>query len=228
MGRYKDFKTYIRRKLGLIGVSEFVDDPIEANSKVGWNNSFNNSKFLVGYATSKRIEGYNDVIDIMEHNSLFQDSCSIIDIGCGTGHFLCEVSKRYPLVKLTGTDFSEESINVSRATTPQADLFTSDIYADYISSEKFDIVLCSEVLEHLLYPQKALVNLSKYLSVDTSALVLTVPNGRVDTYQGHINFWSIESWGVFLSENIDTSIYNIESFMYNNNRNIASIITSTI
>ena len=32
-------------------------------------------------------------------------------------------------------------------------------------------------------------------------LLVTVPNGRIDTFAGHINFWSPESWDIFVAEN---------------------------
>jgi hypothetical protein len=61
----------------------------------------------------------------------------------------------------------------------------------------FDTVFCCETLEHLLIPSKALKNL---LNATNFKCVLTVPDGRTDTYPGHINFWSEESWGSFLLE----------------------------
>jgi len=33
------------------------------------------------------------------------------------------------------------------------------------------------------------------------SLLITVPNGRLDTFDGHINFWSPESWEVFIKKN---------------------------
>ena len=50
-------------------------------------------------------------------------------------------------------------------------------------------------LEHLLDPHKALNNL---LNASLKNCVLTVPDGRIDNYQGHIIFWSEESFESFL------------------------------
>ncbi|MEG2336387.1 MAG: hypothetical protein RSC04_01440, partial [Bacteroidales bacterium] len=33
-------------------------------------------------------------------------------------------------------------------------------------------------------------------------LVISVPDGRKDTYSGHIQFWSPESWAVFIEDNM--------------------------
>lgn len=62
-----------------------------------------------------------------------------------------------------------------------------------------DIVLCTEVLEHLMHPERALDNL---MSLRPSrAIALTVPQGRADTAGQHINFWSPESWQAFIDRN---------------------------
>jgi hypothetical protein len=55
------------------------------------------------------------------------------------------------------------------------------------------------VLEHLLYPGKALLNLVSAIKPG-GGLLITVPDGRKDTYSGHINFWSPESWQIFIQE----------------------------
>src|SRR5262249_22983755 len=62
-----------------------------------------------------------------------------------------------------------------------------------------DVVFCIEVLEHLTHPDKALRRLLTMLNTRGVA-ILTVPNGRLDTFEGHINFWSPESWEVFIRE----------------------------
>ena len=36
---------------------------------------------------------------------------------------------------------------------------------------------------------------------EDGVLILSVPNGRNDNFIGHINFWSPESWGIYLKEN---------------------------
>ena len=225
MGRYKNFKTYIRKKIGLVGVAEFVSDPIAANSMLNWNCWFSNNKFVDEYATPARIKGYNDMLDVITQQIDIKDAGSLIDVGCGTGHFLVEINKRFPNITLSGTDFSESSINLSKTVMPKASFFRSDIYKEGDIAGVFDIVLCSEVLEHLLYPQKALGNLLLLLRAGGSSLVITIPNGRMDTYQGHINFWSPESWGVFINDNIDQSVFSIINVLSHNKRNIISVIT---
>lgn len=82
--------------------------------------------------------------------------------------------------------------------------------------EKYDVIFCTEVLEHMANPTEALLSMFQHLS-DTGVLVLTVPDGRQDhhsagriredgsAYWGHVNFWSPESWPCFLQQSVNRS-----------------------
>ena len=85
---------------------------------------------------------------------------------------------------------------------------------------KFDIVFCTEVLEHLLYPHIALQNII-HLSQDSGVIMITVPNGRIDTFEGHINFWSPESWKVFIESNISDQEFEVKVGLIDNLTNFA-------
>lgn len=72
----------------------------------------------------------------------------------------------------------------------------------------------TEVLEHLVHPEAALRKLAKV----GRTLLLTVPDGRRDTteamqfnpewgsYRGHVNFWSPESWAVWLKRELPNHV----------------------
>ena len=110
----------------------------------------------------------------------------------------------FPSASLTGADFSESKISNCRILYPQIDFEVRDIYNQLKSS--YDLILCTEVLEHLLYPDRALKMLLNGIN-EHGSIFITVPNGRLDSFSGHINFWSPESWKVFLEENIYTKLW---------------------
>ncbi len=217
MGKIKQFKTYIRKKLGMTGVAEFVDDAIEANSDANWNKWFSNPKYLKEYDTENRINSYNEIISIFEKCGVFDGVTSLLDAGCGTGQFIVALSKRFSNIKLYGADFSDEGLRVSRNAAPSAEFYKLDLYNLPENYSKYDVVVCSEVLEHLLYPDKALENLKLMVS-EGGKLLLTVPNGRIDHYGGHINFWSPESWKVFVEKHCESfGSASIGTFNHNGN-----------
>ena len=225
MGKYKQFKTWVRKKIGMVGVAEFVDDAVEANTRSTWNKWFSNKKYLEEYATPDRIASYVETIALCENEGLTFTEGKAIDVGCGTGHLLRELKKKHPSIAITGTDFSEESIAVSKQVNEDGVFFTMDIFDIPTDlNGKYDFVICSEVLEHLLYPEQALLGLLGLAAKD-GHIILTVPNGRIDTYGGHINFWSPESWQVFVNNNIDKNKFSCSFHTFNNNRNNFVIIS---
>lgn len=64
---------------------------------------------------------------------------------------------------------------------------------------KYDVITCTETIEHLTEPEAAVRSLLRSLS-SKGVLVLTVPDGRIDHYKNHINFWSPESWKIFANK----------------------------
>jgi len=77
--------------------------------------------------------------------------------------------------------------------------------------EQFDIIFCTEVVEHMVDPKTAVKHMLSCL-LPNGMLILSVPDGRQDrteagkkredgsSYWGHINFWSPESWHLFLHD----------------------------
>lgn len=131
------------------------------------------------------------------------------------------ISSEYPKATLLGTDFSESKITYCKKVYPNIDFKVHNIYESL--EFKYDRILCTEVLEHLLDPKKALLKLMEGLKPN-GRLFITVPNGRLDTFNGHINFWSIESWNAFLEENV-TDDCKIEASLFFQDRLIYTIIT---
>ena len=103
---------------------------------------------------------------------------TIIDIGCGNGNISYQLAKSGHLV--TGIDISEETILFAKKNygdTPGLEFKIIDIESfNPVESEKYDVIVCSEVLEHLFQPERLTLNFKKLLKVGGIA-VITVPNG---------------------------------------------------
>jgi len=160
----------------------------------GYEKVWSNSAFVDQYSLV-HMEYYNNLIKFLDETKVMVDANSVADIGCGPGNLLSLLAKNWPGKELYGFDFSPSALKVAGTKACSAKLNTHDIYEPL--TMRFDTVLCCETLEHLLYPSKALKNV---LNATNLKCVLTVPDGRKDTYSGHINFWSEESWGTFLEE----------------------------
>ena len=175
-----------------------VTNAIAHNSLDKMNEFYQDDRLLIDYICEERIEFYKAVVELIKSRMDTLDNKKIADIGCGTGHLLYYLQKEFKFQKATGFDYSPEAIKVAKNLFPAFDFYEFDIYQSH--EQRFDVLLCTEVLEHLLYPSRAFSNLLSMLK-ENGVLLITVPNGRTDTFGGHINFWSPESWKVF----IDTS-----------------------
>ncbi|MBP6606317.1 MAG: methyltransferase domain-containing protein [Nitrospira sp.] len=104
-------------------------------------------------------------------------SLSILDFGCGTGDHVT-----YPLAclghRVLGVDMHEPSIQEAQRRYPMPNLLfrTGRLESLIEEGHSFDLIVCSEVLEHLYRPQDCLALLRRLLK-PVGTLVITTPNG---------------------------------------------------
>lgn len=121
----------------------------------------------------------------------------VADIGCGTGVLVDKLTRDYPSAHVMGYDFSEQKVMQCVRYYKHSNFAVGSVYDDL--EEKYDVLVLTEVLEHLERPGWAVKNCFNHLR-SNGRMLFTVPNGRIDTYVGHINFWSPESWAIFIKE----------------------------
>jgi len=127
---------------------------------------------------------YNRIADIKRLqfiittlNENLQKGSRVLDVGCGNGIISRGVGKEG--YQVHGIDISEKAIEKAKALTTLPNVTFDNISAEQLVADgnKFDAVICSEVLEHLNHPQKLLKVLYDSLR-DNGLLIVTVPNGR--------------------------------------------------
>jgi 2-polyprenyl-3-methyl-5-hydroxy-6-metoxy-1,4-benzoquinol methylase len=170
-----------------------VMNQVAANTPEGYEIFYQNLD-LLDERFQNIINFYRQVIEIV---SAYRPK-TLIDVGCGGGHFLLECSKHIAC-ELYGLDLSPSGVAHAQKLIPAAKIEQASIFNAHAAfpGKTFDVVCCIEVLEHLDEPGKAIVELIK-LKSHSGKLVLTVPDGRKDTWEGHVNFWSEQSLAVFL------------------------------
>lgn len=92
-----------------------------------------------------------------------------LDAGCGTGLILRHLPKNS-----VGLDLNPRNLEKAKKYVPQAQLIEGDIETMPFPDKRFNAVICSEVLEHLLYPQKAITEIKRVLEPE-GVLIGSVP-----------------------------------------------------
>ena len=197
--------------------------PPEENSRELYEQFYRDQTALKDYYTKGRLAFYRAVSDRLQEINLALDGKDVLDVGCGTGHLLTELQRWSKPRSMSGCDFSEEAMAFSREHFPGCRFFTHDICEPLPGS--FDVVLCTEVLEHMERPFVAIRNLLNATRTH-GALVLTVPNGRTDTANEHLNFWSPESWKVFVERECPQCVVKTSTLLDGKN-NFALVHKST-
>ena len=114
---------------------------------------------------------------------------SVLDVGCGSGQLLTlPLARNFPAVQITGLDEDKVSIGWARSHTPPANLrflMPDELPAD----AQFDLIIASEVIEHVEDPAAFLVWLRRHLAPG-GAVFLTMPNG-FGPYEGIVFLYQL-------------------------------------
>jgi len=163
----------------------------EHNTRENMDAFYADPHLMTHYFTKERLAFYERVHQ--ELADLHFKPAEILDVGCGTGHLLARLAELYPGAKTCGVDFSREAIDRAHGLHPGSTFEVLSIFEVEKLGRQFDLVICTEVIEHL---EDADVAVEKLLDVcrPGGVVVITVPHGRQDTFPGHFNFWTPESF----------------------------------
>jgi 2-polyprenyl-3-methyl-5-hydroxy-6-metoxy-1,4-benzoquinol methylase len=143
----------------------------------------------------------------------------VLDAGCGNGSFISLFQDKN--WQLHGSDLSPTGIEIARKTFSDINFFLADgqsLYADFLATVgPVDVVLSTEVIEHIYDPRGFLSNCYDLLKPG-GILILTTPyhgylknlllalTGKMDQHftvlwdHGHIKFWSRKTLETALRE----------------------------
>jgi ubiquinone/menaquinone biosynthesis C-methylase UbiE len=169
---------------------------IEHNSHEEVNNYYSSPDKQYELSSKAHQRFFIEIINRLKSENIDLNNKKIADFGCGIGNLIFHINNSYSPAENFGFDFSETILKLALERFPNAVFKQHDLYNEL--NQTFDFVFCTEVIEHLLYPEKALKNILNTIKNSGGGAFITVPDGRKDTFAGHINFWSPESWDVFI------------------------------
>ena len=105
---------------------------------------------------------------------------TIADIGCGEGSNLYFLRSQFPQAQLFGFDISKTAIEVAKQNV-NAEFDLLDIQRE-IPKQKFDLVFCSDVVEHIEDDMTAIKNIKRI--TNKYAMIATVQGRMRNNEQG--------------------------------------------
>jgi SAM-dependent methyltransferase len=118
---------------------------------------------------------------------------SILDVGCGPGELYVTYADLFAGKRYMGLDLSDEVVATNRSRYPRATFAQLDISKARLD-QTFDLIVATEVIEHIEDRATALANISAMLA-PKGHLLLTFPLGEVfktERYFGHVSHPEIE------------------------------------
>lgn len=163
-----------------------------SNNRRAYERVYGDDELLSEYLGSERVFFYAQVAE----RATSELPRAVIDVGCGAGDLLRAVVDRAAPERVVGIDYASAGIRRASELVPEGEFHARSLY-DLDVAETFDLVLCTEVLEHLRDPQRAMEVLVS-LCARPGSIVITVPDGERDDWEGHRNFWNEAELGTFL------------------------------
>jgi ubiquinone/menaquinone biosynthesis C-methylase UbiE len=137
---------------------------------------------------------------------------NVLDVGCGEGITLKKLEEKKIGKNNEGIDNSTAAIKIGTKLYPNLKLMKGDVYRLPYPDNAFDLVICTEVLEHLSDPVKAVREIKR---VSGKYVLFSVPNEpffimanflrgkylkRFGNHPEHINHWTFWSFERFLKK----------------------------
>jgi len=124
-----------------------------------------------------------DVVRLIEY-----PPSRVLDVGCGAGFTAKLIRERFPSASVYGVEM--EAALAAQACEHCTQVFEGsvedeDVKTSIANNGPFDLIICADVLEHLIDPATALSNLTSIMTAD-GYIITSLPNVR------HIStFWNL-------------------------------------
>ncbi len=136
----------------------------------------------------------------------------LVDVGCGEGILLAYIQGHLKRKSFFAMDIDPIKIQTAKKNIPLVDCLAGSIYELPFVNNRFNLVICTEVLEHLNTPNLALQEIRR---VTDKYCILSVPNEPIWSFlniargayisnlgstPSHVNHWRSKSFQRYVND----------------------------
>lgn len=182
-----------------------------------WANEYTSKKMLEYHlnesidVSSRNINFINQSVDWISDRFNLNSNSDIIDFGCGPGLYTNRFAEKE--IKVTGIDFSKNSIGYAKQIASNSDLNVNYIHKNYLNFEidkKYDLITMIMCDFCALSPNQRKIMLDKFMNLlkpdgkvllDVYSLNYFDQKDELSTYElNHLNnFWSPDDYYCFIN-----------------------------
>lgn len=177
---------------------------------------WHNQEALKCYFEPSRLTFYEEILEFLP-----KKRGKVLDVGCGNGYFLTRLAKEIGNLGqgIIGIDCVSSGFTEAKKKLPKAKFLQTNAEEMPFANDSFDLVLMMETLEHLKSWQQALAQSWRVVKPG-GILLLTIPDGAMDFWTGHTNFWTEDEFLKILSKFGSPTVVRVD-----NNRTLVGILT---
>lgn len=96
---------------------------------------------------------------------------NVLDVGCASGWLAARIAKILPQASVTGVDVSPKMIDYAKVVHPDINFVHADAQKLPFPKESFDLIVCTETLEHVVDPLGVLLEIRRCLAKKGEAII---------------------------------------------------------
>lgn len=169
----------------------------------------------------KRKMMYSNLLKIIHRYIGKRDFCEILEVGTGSGFLLSFLENKYPNHSFKGLEYDPRLVQLTNSKLTRTVVIQGNA-EDFHSFGSFDLIVSSQVIEHLYSPVNFILSAKSVLK-ENGVLVITTPNldciaKRIlgNKWHGyrfdHVSLKSKKEWDELLVKNGFEVIYSGSTF----------------
>lgn len=102
----------------------------------------------------------------------------VLDVGCASGWFVSKIADEFPSAQCYGIDIYGRAIEYGKKMYPKIQFFVADAHKLPFKNRAFDVVICTEVLEHVANPKDVVLEIRRVLK-DKGVGIIELDSGSI-------------------------------------------------